>query len=685
MEEGRKVMPVQTQNDAFENRPVTTDAGRGRRDPSRNTPQSRPHSSQDGGNTWNSQPPLPRQSRHMHGNQAMVGVPITQHQIDLPKEKRLPASIPQPQRKNIASAVTRPYSAVVPRSNALRPTSAKLPPRPAPGARPGTSSALGSVVGHTHTSVGRRTKLDQPAQTKKARDSRREGEEGDPPHQPPGSPVDEEVEEDEELRDSEALDRFSQEIPPPDLPARTRSLEAGGFDFSTMDDLGGGGGGEPGGYGAAGESTLEGGSFRAGARVVDSRSGRARPKTGIAPDVYKNLVTWKGEPIDVRQLDMDTLDAQQSRARFGFRSKALELEVKLTEKLRFVADDTARFEVFQELFERTIKVDVNFSDILRVIKAAYDTRLELIPRNDADAVSLAAYTNLESRLTMAVEASQGLRDQVDKLKTEAADAAAARNLMDRQTTLTEGGEDEEEARPRHDPAVVEALQSEVDELRARLQHEEEERARMEKRLEKALQEQELRLQIPARREDTSEDESARDGPRDTARSAASGYDDHPTHRSVRPEPALPPGVRSLTVEEWTLVHDKRRLEAEEEAYLAAQDAAAAAEEEEGGGGYQYGEDYGMEYDEELEEAEMRAHYEMRLQGGYADGEYDEEREESGTDEGSEEEEGSEGEEGEDGEEGDLRHPPRPDSRLSAPGARPESRLAMDNQDEEDED
>eukprot|EP00290_Baffinella_frigidus_P001104 CAMPEP_0180173008 /NCGR_PEP_ID=MMETSP0986-20121125/35340_1 /TAXON_ID=697907 /ORGANISM="non described non described, Strain CCMP2293" /LENGTH=167 /DNA_ID=CAMNT_0022125155 /DNA_START=78 /DNA_END=578 /DNA_ORIENTATION=+ len=125
MEEGRKVMPVQTQNDAFENRPVTTDAGRGRRDPSRNTPQSRPHSSQDGGNTWNSQPPLPRQSRHMHGNQAMVGVPITQHQIDLPKEKRLPASIPQPQRKNIASAVTRPYSAVVPRSNALRPTSAR--------------------------------------------------------------------------------------------------------------------------------------------------------------------------------------------------------------------------------------------------------------------------------------------------------------------------------------------------------------------------------------------------------------------------------------------------------------------------------------------------------------------------------------------------------------------------------
>jgi hypothetical protein len=36
------------------------------------------------------------------------------------------------------------------------------------------------------------------------------------------------------------------------------------------------------------------------------------------------------------------------------------------------------------------------------------------------------------------------------------------------------------------------------------------------------QEQELRIQIPERRADSSEDESARDGPRDTARSAASG-------------------------------------------------------------------------------------------------------------------------------------------------------------------
>ena len=39
---------------------------------------------------------------------------------------------------------------------------------------------------------------------------------------------------------------------------------------------------------------------------------------------------------------------------------------------------------------------------------------------------------------------------------------------------------------------------------------------------------------------------------------------------MRPEPPLPPGVRSLSVAEWALVHDKRRLEAEEEAYLAAQ-------------------------------------------------------------------------------------------------------------------
>jgi len=52
MEEGRKVMQVNSQNVSFENRPGTTSGAVGGRkdprDPSRTTPQSRPQTSQDG-------------------------------------------------------------------------------------------------------------------------------------------------------------------------------------------------------------------------------------------------------------------------------------------------------------------------------------------------------------------------------------------------------------------------------------------------------------------------------------------------------------------------------------------------------------------------------------------------------------------------------------------------------------
>jgi hypothetical protein len=43
----------------------------------------------------------------------MHSVSVTHHQLDLPAYNKAPSSIPQPQRKNVTSAVTRPYSAAV--------------------------------------------------------------------------------------------------------------------------------------------------------------------------------------------------------------------------------------------------------------------------------------------------------------------------------------------------------------------------------------------------------------------------------------------------------------------------------------------------------------------------------------------------------------------------------------------
>ena len=448
--EDRKVLEVSTNkiNFATGARPTTTSAGRGRRDPKRTTPQSRPHSSQ-AGFAANKPPPLHKQGSRQSNTdgQPAESISITQHQMNFPAPSganRLPSPAPLQAKRRVGSAVARPYSAAVPHASALRPTSAKLNARPAPGARPGSNYSQGRG-GARPSSVGHLGKPPSGAREETAGGGAPGLRQAVSPAEVSPNAFDEEsaFEEarDEEEADAEALDAFAEDEPgpgtraPPERAPRGAG-DAGGFDFSTMEDMVEIGGARdaraphtaPTAYGGAGAAN----------RVVDRRTGRGLPRTGIAPDVYKQMVTWQGAPLDPRAVNHDARDERESRARFGFRSRALQLEVALTEKLRFVADDAARFEVMQQLFEETIAADANFGDILRVIKAAYDSRLDLLPQAEGDAVSLAAYQALEARLQGSQQQAEGLRNQLVQLSAQAADAAAARTLMQRTAALAEG-------------------------------------------------------------------------------------------------------------------------------------------------------------------------------------------------------------------------------------------------------
>uniref|UniRef100_A0A7S0EQ14 Uncharacterized protein n=1 Tax=Hanusia phi TaxID=3032 RepID=A0A7S0EQ14_9CRYP len=100
--------------------------------------------------------------------------------------------------------------------------------------------------------------------------------------------------------------------------------------------------------------------------------------------------------------------------------------------------------------------------------------------------------------------------------------------------------------------------------------------------------------------------------RNTARSAASGYDDHPTHRSMEVPRPRPPSVPAISNEEWALVQRQKEIEDEENEAWAAQ--------EEGGGPSELEEaSYDDMYDElDLEDEEvehlMRLHYERQALG-----------------------------------------------------------------------
>ena len=114
------------------------------------------------------------------------------------------------------------------------------------------------------------------------------------------------------------------------------------------------------------------------------------------------------------------MHTQRARAKFGFRSKALSLQVKLAERLRLATDQEKRFYTIQQVFEEVIRIDYNFTDILKDIKLAYDAKTELVASKDTDAVSLAAYEALRNRERIALERNASLQNEVHVLRELAA-------------------------------------------------------------------------------------------------------------------------------------------------------------------------------------------------------------------------------------------------------------------------
>ena len=163
-------------------------------------------------------------------------------------------------------------------------------------------------------------------------------------------------------------------------------------------------------------------------RVFDKKSGKAVVRTGLPKDTFKTLVQYDGNPFNPFCGDSD--DGPRARAKFGFRSKALSLEVKLAERLRLATDAEKRFATMEELFEEVIRVDLNFSDMLRDIKQAYDDKVQLVATKDSDAVSFAAYQALRNRERIALDRNAAMEEEVALLRELVAQGNLARKIVE---------------------------------------------------------------------------------------------------------------------------------------------------------------------------------------------------------------------------------------------------------------
>lgn len=181
---------------------------------------------------------------------------------------------------------------------------------------------------------------------------------------------------------------------------------------------------------ASGHGLHDAGAPRKGTahdRVYDKKSGKAAVRTGLPRDTYRTAVQYDGNPFNPFSNESD--DGPRAAVKFGFRSKALSLEVKLAERLQLATDPDKRFLTIQQAFEEVIRVDRNFSLILFDIKQAYDEKVQLVASKDSDAVSLAAYEALRNCERMAAERNEALQDEVHMLRELAAQGNVARKLV----------------------------------------------------------------------------------------------------------------------------------------------------------------------------------------------------------------------------------------------------------------
>jgi len=313
-------------------------------------------------------------------------------------------------------------------------------------------------------------------------------------------------------------------------------------------------------------------------------------RTGLPRDTYKTAVQYDGNPFNPFSNESD--DGLRAAVKFGFRSKALSLQVKLAERLQLATDPDKRFLTMQQAFEEVIRIDRNFSLILADIKEAYDEKVELVASKDSDAVSLAAYEALRNRERMAAERNEALQDEVHMLRELAAQGNVARKLVEDHdlahllvSPRSDASQDEAckaasaagGRGPTEMGSELQRLQAQVAELQAALEDERTEKGKLKSALEEVMRHKSA-LHLPLLQQGSGAADtgpSAAPSVRDTARSACSGYDDHPTHRSL-PEPAARPSfVHKLTDDEWAMVQRKRE---EEEAENAAWDAQQQQQE-----------------------------------------------------------------------------------------------------------
>ena len=575
---------------------------------------------------WRQKPPLPKGAKGARpASTTQVTAKVANIELDV---HHAVDSV-----KMAGSMHTRPYSASIaarPRSHTLvRPSSGHLPSakplsgwrskgRPTSAARKHTQSA-GLVAGERRATRPP-TGAGSPVADQEAAGAQQEGEK-------------------HEWQDSRGVesDDGGVELPIGGLQPPRASLRGGRatFDFSTMpeDELGLGGGAEQGSDSDEGQEQVE--KARSGTRVYDKRTGRAAIRTGLAKDTYRTTVQYDGHTFN--PFSSESGDSEKAKSKFGFRSKALSLQVGLAERLALETDSDKRFDTMQEAFDQVIRLDINFGDVLRDIKQAYDERVELVASSDGDAVSLAAYEALRNRERIANERAASLQEHVNELRELAAQGDAARRFVQAQglgdeleKPVTARGTDQSghlglsrsstlEAGEK--PAMLsemERLETLVAQLQGELAAERSEKQELKEALQEVMAHK-TALALPLMQTGAgSWGAEAQPSVRDTARSAASGYDDHPTHRSLAQEPTRPAVVPQLTEQEWSLVHQKREEEAAENAlYEQGGEVCESTGEEDSerfqpggypGGMYAYGDEL-----EEEEEEELMRQYQRQLQ------------------------------------------------------------------------
>uniref|UniRef100_A0A7S4NWV4 Translin-associated factor X-interacting protein 1 N-terminal domain-containing protein n=1 Tax=Guillardia theta TaxID=55529 RepID=A0A7S4NWV4_GUITH len=360
------------------------------------------------------------------------------------------------------------------------------------------------------------------------------------------------------------------------------------FDFSTMED------------GALEEQPVK----QHRSRLIERKSSRLG---SMFKDTWKSFKAYDGSSINLQAVETD--DVLGSKLKFGFRSQALKMQVAITEKLRMAEDEASSFQIYKDLFADIIAIDKNFAELLRQIKTVYDAKIELVPTSDSDNVSYAAYEALKTRESALQDRLRLLEEENVRLK----DAEGERRAVEERDEVSRIEEEEEEVEV---GITTEASNSDskrgrrLEDVEAELKRERE----MRLKLQEALQDM-MKLQASSDRSprDPLSSRGSRDSARNTARSAASGYDDHPTHRSVEVARPRPPSVPAISDEEWALVQrQKEEEDAENEAWAAQEGGEGESEYEETSYENMYDE---IDLEDEEVEQLMRLHYQRQARSG----------------------------------------------------------------------